>query len=62
MTTKTTVGTWREEAPDRRADEPAQPGDVLGIERDGETTELGDTAEDEDERREDAEDDVLPER
>jgi hypothetical protein len=62
MTTKTTVGTWREGSPDRPADERAQPGDVLGIERDGETTELGDTAEDEDERREDAEDDVLPDR
>jgi peptide subunit release factor RF-3 len=62
MTTKTTVGTWREGTPDRPADERAQPGDVLGIEHDGETTELGDTAEDEDERREDAEDDVLPER
>jgi hypothetical protein len=36
-------------------DDRAQPGDVLGIERDGETTELGDTREDEDERREDAE-------
>lgn len=33
----------------------AQPGDVLGIETDGETTELGDTREDEDERRHDAE-------
>lgn len=33
----------------------AQPGDVLGIETDGETTELGDTREDEDERRRDAE-------
>jgi hypothetical protein len=33
----------------------AQPGDVIGIESDGETTELGDTAEDEDERRRDAE-------
>ncbi len=32
----------------------AQPGDVIGIETDGETTELGDTAEDEDERRVDA--------
>lgn len=31
--------------------ERAQPGDVLGIERDGETTELGDTAESEDDRR-----------
>jgi hypothetical protein len=34
----------------------AQPGDVLGIEEDGETTHLGETREDEDERREDAED------
>jgi hypothetical protein len=33
----------------------AQPGDVLGIETAGETTSLGDTARDEDERREDAE-------
>lgn len=33
----------------------AHPGDVLGIERDGETTELGDTGGDEDRRREDAE-------
>jgi hypothetical protein len=33
----------------------AKPGDVLGLEHDGETTELGDTREDEDERREDAE-------
>lgn len=33
----------------------AKPGDVIGIERDGETTELGDTREDEDERRRDAE-------
>lgn len=32
----------------------AQPGDVLGIETDGETTELGDTDEDEEERRRDA--------
>lgn len=37
-------------------DDRAQPGDVLGIERDGETTELGDTREDEDQRRRDAED------
>jgi hypothetical protein len=29
----------------------AQPGDVLGIETGGETTEIGDTAEDEDKRR-----------
>jgi hypothetical protein len=35
--------------------ERAQPGDVLGIERDGETTELGDTAESEDKKRRDAE-------
>ena len=48
-------------APSRRetihhpAEDRAQPGDVLGIESDGETTELGDTREDEDERRRDAE-------
>ena len=35
--------------PERRAR--AQPGDVLGIERGGETTSLGDTEEDEDLRR-----------
>jgi hypothetical protein len=29
----------------------AQPGDVLGIETGGETTEIGDTAEDENKRR-----------
>lgn len=29
----------------------AQPGDVLGLETDGETTELGDTSEDENKRR-----------
>lgn len=33
----------------------AQPGEVIGIDRDGETTELGDTREDEDERRREAE-------
>lgn len=33
----------------------AQPGDVLGIETGGETTEIGDTPEDEDERRRSAE-------
>lgn len=33
----------------------AQPGDVLGIERDGERTHLGEDREDEDARREDAE-------
>lgn len=37
------------------ADDRAQPGDVIGIERDGETTELGDTRDDEDERRREAE-------
>ena len=34
--------------------ERAQPGDVLGIERGGETTNLGDTTEDEDRRRREA--------
>jgi hypothetical protein len=34
--------------------ERAQPGDVLGIERGGETTGLGDTQEDEDRRRREA--------
>ena len=38
--------------------ERAQPGDILGIERGGETTSLGDTEEDEDERRRDAERDA----
>ncbi len=38
--------------PDR---ERAQPGDVLGIERGGESTSLGDTEEDEDRRRRDLE-------
>jgi hypothetical protein len=32
----------------------AQPGDVLGLDTDGETTSLGDTAEDEDQRRVDS--------
>jgi uncharacterized protein YjbJ (UPF0337 family) len=32
----------------------AQPGDVLGLDTDGETTSLGDTSEDEDKRRIDA--------
>lgn len=36
----------------------AQPGDVLGIEKGGETTSLGDTARDERARREDAEEDA----
>jgi hypothetical protein len=44
------TGAW----PDPRT-ERAQPGDVLGIERGGETTRLGETAEDEDRRREEAE-------
>ena len=39
-------------------DERAQPGDVLGIEHDGETTQLGDTAEDEDERLRDAQEEA----
>ena len=39
--------------PDR---ERAQPGDVLGIERGGETTSLGETEDDEDRRRREAED------
>ena len=34
--------------------ERAQPGDVLGIERGGETTGLGDTRDSEDKRRKDA--------
>jgi hypothetical protein len=38
--------------------ERAQPGDILGIESAGETTSLGDTAEDEDKRRERAEKDI----
>ena len=38
--------------------ERAQPGDILGIESAGETTNLGDTAEDEDTRRERAERDI----
>jgi len=43
-------------------DERAQPGDVLGIETGGETTQLGDTAEDENERLQDAEDEVQEEK
>ena len=38
--------------------ERAQPGDVLGIERGGETTSLGDTEQDEDRRRREAEDEA----
>jgi hypothetical protein len=36
----------------------AQPGDVLGIETGGETTEIGDTDEDENKRRRKAEEDA----
>lgn len=43
-------------------DDRAQPGDVLGVERDGETTHLGETREDEDERRADAEEAVQDDR
>jgi hypothetical protein len=58
-----TVNPQRPSDPDPRdGDDRAQPGDVLGIERDGETTELGDTREDEDERREDAEEAVRTDR
>lgn len=39
-------------------EERAQPGDVLGVETGGETTHLGDTAEDENERLREAEEDV----
>ena len=38
--------------------ERAQPGDILGIERGGETTSLGDTEEDEDRRRQEAEEEA----
>lgn len=43
-------------------DDRAQPGDVIGIERDGETTHLGETREDEDERREEVEEEIRDER
>lgn len=45
-----------QEAPDASEDNGvrAQPGDVLGLDTDGETTSLGDTSEDEDSRRVDA--------
>ena len=42
-------------------EERAQPGDVLGIEEEGETTHLGDTAEDEDDRLSEAEEDAAEE-
>jgi hypothetical protein len=45
-----TEGSWPDPEKER-----AQPGDVLGIERGGETTSLGETEEHEDERRRDAE-------
>ena len=38
--------------------ERAQPGDILGIERGGETTSLGDTEEEEDRRRRTAEEEA----
>jgi hypothetical protein len=40
------------------SDDRAQPGDVIGVERDGERTHLGETREDEDARREEAEEAV----
>lgn len=43
-------GSWPDPEQER-----AQPGDVLGIERGGETTSLGDTDEHENKRRRDAE-------
>jgi len=43
-------------------DDRAQPGDVLGIEKDGKTTELGDTREDEREKKQDAEEEVAEKR
>jgi hypothetical protein len=40
----------------------AQPGDVIGVETGGEETHIGDTAEDENKRREDAEEEVAVKR
>ena len=40
----------------------AQPGDVIGIETGGEQTHIGEDREDEDKRREDAEEDALEEK
>ena len=40
----------------------AQPGDVLGIERSGETTALGDTEDEEDRRRREAEDEAAEDK
>jgi hypothetical protein len=48
-------GTHRETDPSPHLDGRAQPGDVLGIETGGERTGIGDTAEDENKRRRDAE-------
>jgi hypothetical protein len=42
-------------------EERAQPGDVLGIEEDGATTHLGEDAEDEDDRLNEAEEDAAKE-
>ena len=53
MANPTNPSNWPD--PDR---ERAQPGDVLGIERGGETTSLGDTEEEEDRRRRDSEKDA----
>jgi hypothetical protein len=54
------TGVGRARGEDRVVDplDRAQPGDILGIERDGEVTRLGDTAHDERERLEDVEEDV----
>lgn len=57
--TGTRISPDHDSAPDN---DRAQPGDVLGIERDGEITHLGETREDEDERREEAEEEIRDER
>ena len=51
--TSTSTGTPRQSRTGR-----AQPGDVLGMENDGKRTNLGDTAEDENEELEEAEEEV----
>jgi hypothetical protein len=48
----------RESDPSPHFDGRAQPGDVLGVETDGEQTHIGETAQDEDKRRTDAERDA----
>lgn len=53
-------GTRLAEADRREAAERAQPGDVLGIENEGQTTTLGDSAADEHERLRDAEESAPP--